>query len=48
MMAFLRAGCCAPTSDWVDNALVVEVLAPTDGKAIHPKVWLRVEIAVHT
>jgi hypothetical protein len=28
--------------------LVVEVLAPADGKAIHPKVWLRVEIAVHT
>jgi hypothetical protein len=33
--------------DWIDNALVVEVLPPSGGKAIHAKVWLPVEIDVH-
>jgi ABC-type polysaccharide/polyol phosphate transport system ATPase subunit len=33
--------------DWVDNALVVEVLPPVDGKAIHAKVWLPVDVVVH-
>jgi lipopolysaccharide transport system ATP-binding protein len=34
--------------DWVDNALLVTVAAPESGKAIHSKVWLPVQIAVHT
>lgn len=34
--------------DWVDNALVFEVLPPTTGKAIHAKVWLPVEISLQT
>jgi ABC-type polysaccharide/polyol phosphate transport system ATPase subunit len=33
--------------DWIDNALVVEVLPPPNGKMVHAKVWLPVEIAVH-
>jgi len=33
--------------DWVDNALVFEVLAPADGKLIHSRVWLPVEITLH-
>ncbi len=33
--------------DWVDNALVFEVLSPAAGKLIHSKVWLPAEIAVH-
>ncbi|HMH50497.1 MAG TPA: ABC transporter ATP-binding protein [Candidatus Acidoferrum sp.] len=34
--------------DWVDNALVFEVLPPTDGRMIHTKVWLPVQITLHT
>jgi lipopolysaccharide transport system ATP-binding protein len=34
--------------DWIDNALVFEVLPPADGKVIHAKVWLPVQITVHT
>jgi lipopolysaccharide transport system ATP-binding protein len=34
--------------DWVDNALVFTLLPPESGKAIHGKVWLPVQIAVHT
>lgn len=34
--------------DWVDNAVVFEVLPPPSGKAIHAKVWLPVEISLHT
>lgn len=34
--------------DWVDNALILNVLPPDSGKAIHGKVWIPVEIAVHT
>ncbi len=34
--------------DWVDNALVITVLAPASGKSVYGKVWLPVEIAVHT
>jgi ABC-type polysaccharide/polyol phosphate transport system ATPase subunit len=38
----------APTYfDWVDNALVFEVLPPPGGKVVHGKVWLPVEITVH-
>jgi len=33
--------------DWVDNALVITVLAPSSGKTIHGKVCLPVEITVH-
>jgi ABC-type polysaccharide/polyol phosphate transport system ATPase subunit len=33
--------------DWVDNALVLTVLAPQSGKAIHGKVWLPVQVVVH-
>jgi ABC-type polysaccharide/polyol phosphate transport system ATPase subunit len=33
--------------DWVDNALVFEVLPPASGKLIHSKVSLPAEIAVH-
>jgi homopolymeric O-antigen transport system ATP-binding protein len=33
--------------DWVDNALVLTVLPPESGKAIHGKVWLPVQIVVH-
>ena len=33
--------------DWVDNALIVEVLPPGD-KYIHGKVWLPIEISLHT
>ena len=32
--------------DWVDNALVVTVLPPSSGKAIHGQVWVPVEISV--
>jgi hypothetical protein len=31
----------------VDNALVFEVAPPPEGKLVHAKVWLPVEIAVH-
>lgn len=34
--------------DWIDNALVFEVLPPPGGKWIHSKVWLPVEITVHS
>ena len=34
--------------DWVDIALLIEVLPPESGKTIHGKVWLPVEIVVHT
>jgi ABC-type polysaccharide/polyol phosphate transport system ATPase subunit len=34
--------------DWVDNALIVEVLPPPGGKVICAKVWLPVAISVHT
>ena len=34
--------------DWVDNALVVTVLPPDSGKAVYGKVWLPVQIVVHT
>jgi len=33
--------------DWIDNALVFEVLPPPGGKMLHSKVWLPVEITVH-
>jgi len=33
--------------DWVDNALVLTVLPPDSGKAIHGKVWLPVDVSVH-
>ena len=33
--------------DWVDNALVLTVLPPQSGKAVHGKVWLPVQIVVH-
>lgn len=33
--------------DWMDNALVIEVLRPAEGKAIHGAVWLPVDIAIH-
>jgi hypothetical protein len=33
--------------DWVDNALVFEVLGPSSGKLIHSKVWLPAGIAIH-
>jgi ABC-type polysaccharide/polyol phosphate transport system ATPase subunit len=33
--------------DWVDNALVFEVLPPASGKLIHSKVWLPAEIEIH-
>jgi lipopolysaccharide transport system ATP-binding protein len=33
--------------DWVDNALVVEVLPPLAGKAVHAKVSLPVDVRVH-
>jgi ABC-type polysaccharide/polyol phosphate transport system ATPase subunit len=33
--------------DWVDNALVFEVLSPPGGKLIHSKVWLPAGIAIH-
>jgi lipopolysaccharide transport system ATP-binding protein len=34
--------------DWVDNALVLEVSPPPDGKMIHSRVWLPTEIRLHT
>jgi lipopolysaccharide transport system ATP-binding protein len=34
--------------DWVDNALVLTVRPPESGKAVHGKVWLPVQIVVHT
>jgi ABC-type polysaccharide/polyol phosphate transport system ATPase subunit len=34
--------------DWVDNALVFEILPPPGGKVVHGKVWLPVEITVHS
>ena len=34
--------------DWIDNAIVFEVLPPPTGKWIHAKVWLPVEISLHT
>jgi lipopolysaccharide transport system ATP-binding protein len=34
--------------DWVDNALIFTVAPPELGKAIHGKVWLPVQIDVHT
>ncbi|HEV8306848.1 MAG TPA: ABC transporter ATP-binding protein [Methylomirabilota bacterium] len=34
--------------DWIDNALVLEVLPPAGGKMIHSKVWLPIEIDVHS
>ena len=33
--------------DWIDNALVVEVLPPPDGKVTLAKVSLPVEIVLH-
>ena len=33
--------------DWIDNALVMEVLPPADGRIVHAKVWLPVTITVH-
>ena len=33
--------------DWVDNALVLNVLPPESGKVVHGKVGLTVDIAVH-
>jgi hypothetical protein len=33
--------------DWVDNALVLEVLPPPGGKVIYSKVWLPVQIEIH-
>jgi len=33
--------------DWVDNALVLTVLPPESGKAVHGKVWLPVQVVVH-
>jgi ABC-type polysaccharide/polyol phosphate transport system ATPase subunit len=33
--------------DWVDNALVLEVLPPPGGKVIYAKVWLPVQIDIH-
>lgn len=33
--------------DWVDNALVLNVLPPESGKVVHGKVGLPVDIAVH-
>jgi ABC-type polysaccharide/polyol phosphate transport system ATPase subunit len=33
--------------DWVDNALLAEVLPPPGGKLIHARVWLPVQIAIH-
>jgi ABC-type polysaccharide/polyol phosphate transport system ATPase subunit len=33
--------------DWIDNALVMDVLPPPGGKVIHAKVWLPVEIEVY-
>jgi lipopolysaccharide transport system ATP-binding protein len=34
--------------DWIDNALVFELLPPPDGRMIHTKVWLPVQISLHT
>ena len=33
--------------DWVDNALVLTVLPPESGKAVHGKVWLPAQVVVH-
>jgi hypothetical protein len=33
--------------DWIDNALVMDMLPPPGGKVIHAKVWLPVEIEVY-
>jgi ABC-type polysaccharide/polyol phosphate transport system ATPase subunit len=33
--------------DWIDNALLFEVLPAADGRIVHSKVWIPVEIAVH-
>ena len=33
--------------DWVDNVLVLTVLPPESGKAVHGKVWLPVQVVVH-
>jgi len=33
--------------DWIDNALVFEVLPPPDGRIIHSKVWLPLQITTH-
>ena len=33
--------------DWIDNALVFEVLPPQHGRIIHSKVWLPLQITVH-
>jgi ABC-type polysaccharide/polyol phosphate transport system ATPase subunit len=33
--------------DWIDNALLIEVLPPADGRIVHAKMWLPVEITVH-
>jgi len=33
--------------DWIDNALLVEMLPPADGRILHSKVWIPAEIAVH-
>ena len=34
--------------DWIDNALVFDVLPPDDGRVIHARVWLPLQITVHT
>jgi lipopolysaccharide transport system ATP-binding protein len=33
--------------DWIDNALVFEVLPPDNGRVIHSRVWLPLQITVH-
>lgn len=33
--------------DWIDNALVLEVLPPPGGRMIHGRVWLPLEITIH-
>jgi ABC-type polysaccharide/polyol phosphate transport system ATPase subunit len=33
--------------DWIDNALLIEVLPPADGRIVNAKVWIPVEIIVH-
>jgi lipopolysaccharide transport system ATP-binding protein len=33
--------------DWIDNALVFDMLPPRDGRLTHTKVWLPLEIQIH-
>lgn len=37
-----------PCLDWVDNALILQVLSPPSGEIIHARIGLPVQIAVHT